>query len=599
MELNTVSNDSQYNRQMFASRAANELNNNNNLTLGFPEDVTSLGGNILPTISDILIVLASQDLQSNTSFWSSVVQKTLQLFETGKFQSFNDTGSNKPNVWSGLAGLAAYRAYNATSGLVAAKNSFNVMYADFLSDSAAQSGLYPRTISTQCGSKLGGLLFSNPGNTQDLTVEASVIGPWILLSARLYELTLDPTYLTAAEQSIQFLSTNLIVSSGSSTLVAGSYFDATSCSIAKGGFFHADDVGPYMEGLSIVANVTGNRTYTQIMNNLVPSILFYQPWHRSDGVLSQDTLYVTKGYLMRGLLEARLRNPSNAALNTLIDSYLTIQYNAVRDNALIIGSSDAYNISWIRYPDESAPVYSTVGSIEALDVLNAASVVVNDNFTLIPTNLPSKHSSTPIGAIVGATVAGVAVAAISLVLYILLRRRRRAREIPIYDQHNDTSSPTNKLPLLGAGSDPEPFVLTAPTRDQAMSTSEKGDSRKRAPFLPQSHSDNDTSSNPTSSSSVADAAGYTSVAQIRPDAGDSDALHALERRLERRLGHLVRTLVNYGETMSNPPEYDENGASHPTNGDDLAQSTIGESNAGADTPGELSSDADRDCTMPL
>ena len=82
------------------------------------------------------------------------------------------------------------------------------------------------------------------------------------LSARLYDITRNATYLDAAEQSIQFMQTYMIKLNNSGLAITG-ILDATSCTPGDTSLT-ADDVGPYIEGLSIVANVTTNQTYTQM-----------------------------------------------------------------------------------------------------------------------------------------------------------------------------------------------------------------------------------------------------------------------------------------------------------------------------------------------
>ena len=64
------------------------------------------------------------------------------------------------------------------------------------------------------------------------------------------------------------MSNNLVTQSGPHTFIDGSHYDVTNCQINDGASFNGDDLGPYIEGLSIIANITqlasGNRTYTQM-----------------------------------------------------------------------------------------------------------------------------------------------------------------------------------------------------------------------------------------------------------------------------------------------------------------------------------------------
>ena len=127
------------------------------------------------------------------------------------------------------------------------------------------------------------------------------------LSARLYEVTGNSTYLDTAEQSIQFMQTYMVKPANSDITITN-IFDPTSCTLDETGVT-SDDVGPYIEGLSIVANITTNQTYTQVcvpvpayylrsfillitpvrLNELIPAVLSFRTWHSGDGILTEGT----------------------------------------------------------------------------------------------------------------------------------------------------------------------------------------------------------------------------------------------------------------------------------------------------------------------
>ncbi|KZV74639.1 hypothetical protein PENSPDRAFT_185865 [Peniophora sp. CONT] len=366
--------------------------------------------------------------------------------------------------------------------------------------------------------------------------------------------------------------------SDSNAIISGT-LDPTSCKI-KPGSTNGDDAGFYIEGLSIVADKTANQTYTQMLNQLVPAIVSFPGWHNNSGgiliegahpteialtthkhPLSSDLPFCSKGILIRGLLEARLRNPSNTGLIALIDSYLTIQFNAVRKKAYL--KSNQYASSWFKI--SSSDEYDTVGQIDALDVLNSASAIAPVTADVAPSQVtrpPATHSS-PIGIIIGAAVGGVVtIAAFALVLCIRLRRRRRrAREIPIRDDRSDIQS-KSRMAIEEDFELAEPFTLPAPAHDRSSSPPEKGQggSQQRVPLL-RDISDNSLSpsSSPTNPFLDPPTSHWDgSNAQTRPVNGDSDAQEALERSrmLERRLDDLMHSLARRGETESIPPEYD-------------------------------------------
>ncbi|KZV68212.1 hypothetical protein PENSPDRAFT_687481 [Peniophora sp. CONT] len=544
---NAVSNVSRAERRSAAWGAANEVQRKVDPTLGIPQD------NIFyETGANMAIAFALQDYRSGNSSWrKQVLGNTLALYEAGRTTSgmYNENSTRDISFY-GLAEATAYLAYNDSARLDVAKGNFDIVYNDFINMSDAQHDKHPRKFNTPCGPALGGLLFENRTNATDLTVYTSGIGPWVTLGARLAELTGNATYLSAAEQSILFMDAHMI-NANSASAVISDRFNVTSCTVVAGVPPLAWDIGPYIEGLSIVANMTQNSTYTEMLNDLVPAVVVIPEWHDSNGVLVEDTQYSLKGTIIRGLLEARLRNPSNAGMIALIDSYITLQYNAAAKSASI-GNND-YKLSWIG--NETAE-YTTPGNLAALDMLNAMfAIAPADNSSNATGSAESSSTtSTPIGAIVGGTIGGIAAAsALALALYIYLRRRRRARD------------PTRNMDIPGAPRSalaPEPFIQATPTAQVSLGwTAEKGGYQPRVPHLHELNSN--SASNSLTSPSV-DAVSDTSLAQLRPAASDPDALQALERSLmlERRLDNLISTLANQGETESSPPEYDGNVNNH-------------------------------------
>lgn len=178
------------------------------------------------------------------------------------------------------------------------------------------------------------------------------------------------------------------------------------------------------------------------------------------------------------------------------------------------------------------------------------------NSTTLPTPA-SRSASTRIGTVVGATVGSIVAATLVLLaLFMYLRRRRRAREMPVNDDLDDDSGSdgaTGKRSESVPGLILEPYSLATPVNNRTRSALEKGGSQQRVVLVQESY-DN---SSPSDLTSPADVVRASEVAPFTPTVlGDSDALHALERRLERRLDNLIQTLVIHGDTESNPPEYD-------------------------------------------
>ncbi|VDB86703.1 unnamed protein product [Peniophora sp. CBMAI 1063] len=530
---NTKSSTSYAVRLDLARGAAGEVQYWSDPSTGFPDD-----HQVNSTVSNVAIVLASQDLLSGNSSWKAQVDRILSYYESGLGNLNNMIDNIDAGYW-GLAEIAGYLAYNdSESRLQFAQRNFDALYTDFINASAAQAQLYSRTLVTSCPpGTLEGLLFAEHSDRASLVVISSSIGPWIALSARLYELTQNATYLEAAAQSIQFMDSYMVKPTGSNVSISTT-FNITSCAPDQAAGT-VDNVGLYIEGLSVLANVTGNQTYTQLLEELVPAITSFRPWHTDDGILTDDATYVSKGTLIRGLLEARLRNPGNSTeFIDLIDSYLTIQFNAVQTNAKSANGKD-YSNSW-NLVDGSSSQYSTVASVQALDVLNAALAIAPRAF-----HSPiSPHRHIQVGVIVGAAVGGIVAALLVVLGGIYHHRRRNARKRLIRDDKVDiTQEPS--LPVK-AEMLTEPFVM--PTSDPHNAPVSDSSAKKDAPIVLEYR---DVSYNGTPARPSPEAAS-TSMTPARSTGSDHGAVYALERRLD----NLIHALAIRGETEETPPVYE-------------------------------------------
>ncbi|VDB86676.1 unnamed protein product [Peniophora sp. CBMAI 1063] len=581
---NTTSNTSRAAILGAGWEAASEIQLKIDPSLGFPPDVLSSGeetsvpdltpnadGDSNRTAANMVIALAAQDWRSGNESWKVQVENnTLMLYEAGEVD-LNNWSQNIDTATFGLAEIAASVAYgNETRVRVAIRN-FDFMHDDFVNSTVAQSGIYPHGLDPECGTSLAGLFFFGH-DVNNIEVHSSAIGSWIALSARLYEITRNSTYLSASEQSIGFMQTYMVDPSNASAVVSGT-FDPVSCAVVNPGAATADDVGFYIEGLSIVANLTSNATYTQMLNELIPAVVSFRTWHSTDGILTIDAAYCSKGILIRGLLEARLRNPHNTNLVSLIDSYITIQMNALQRNAYLGGGD--YAISW-RAGLSQSEVYNTVANIEALDVMNAAFAISSANASSVsspsgptagatattqPKSTSPRHSGFPTGLVVGAVVGGTAaVAALSCALWVWVRRRRRLNKA--LRKNVTINSDVYRGRRREVDPRPDPFTLHSPLHIQTRTGSD-----------PEKVSGTRSRTQPVSTSTDSAIPGEP-TANISSDAGrevvhgapggDDAALYALERRLEMRLGNLLHSLLNDGETRSDPPEYDGDGGIQPS-----------------------------------
>ena len=85
------------------------------------------------------------------------------------------------------------------------------------------------------------------------------------LSSRLADSTTEnqTQYLQAAESSIQFMQNHLLNLTAEGPDIVAHTFNATSCE-ASFTSSQLRDLAPFIEGLSIVANITQDQAYTQL-----------------------------------------------------------------------------------------------------------------------------------------------------------------------------------------------------------------------------------------------------------------------------------------------------------------------------------------------
>ncbi|VDC07672.1 unnamed protein product [Peniophora sp. CBMAI 1063] len=534
----TTSNLTRAERETIAIGAAQELQSRIDQTLGtVSKDIPD------STTANIALVLSSQDqIRGNATWKSQVVDNTLHIYETGP------PYPQRPDEWVvdisyfGLAELSAYLAYNDTSHLEVAKANWDLAYSAFITPSAAESGNFPRAFNTtsSCQPTLAGLVFDNRLNATNLAVSSHIISPWFALTSRLAELTGNTTYLTTAELTVQFMQTYMLDPTHASALVVET-LDVTTCTPSTNNPV-TWDLGPFIEGLSILANITHDETYSQLLYELIPSAVVTPAWHNAQGIITEDVPDYRKGTMIHGLLEARARNPSNIAMKNLIDSYITMQFNAIQANARI-GSSDDYRISWVGggWSD-----FTTAGNLETLSVLNAALDIApsdSPSTSAAPAERPPNRA-VPVAVIVGAVVGSiVGLATLLLAATVFYRRRKRAHASQIHEE--------KVVPSIATRSrvEPVPFTLTAPFDSTRPPKLKMGVSySRRSGYFSDSDMD-----------SLAD----IDIRGERPldMTGSSNAEPTTQGSavvgLTRRLDALIEVLALRGEVEGAPPQYEE------------------------------------------
>ncbi|KZV73096.1 hypothetical protein PENSPDRAFT_750394 [Peniophora sp. CONT] len=398
-------------------------------------------------LSSFFSVLALEDYYSGNIFWRTEATDALIRYNE-KFGLYSLPAQHvySDSAYWGLTLFYSYRTYNYGTLLALAKEAYNATYAGFITPSAAASGTGSgRNITflppVNCTSKtFAGGVFTFQNVSDDTEISIWAVGPFMTLSAYLFEETKDPFYQQAAQLSLEFIINYM----WNGTAVSDTFYPGTCATLykpwtvnqawfieglnsANAPTIHAHSVDT---GLSVWANVTQNNTLLSLLEDVVGNVTTIPDWTSSpDGILVTDAQYDDPGLLVRGLTEAFMRNPGTE-LARYIETYITVQFNAL-DHPQVPGSNASYySQSWLT-PGTST--FDAKGSIAALDVLNAA-LRFSPNMSTPgpgpghdpgpdPTLEPSRKSIA-IGAVIGGVAGGVS-AIVAVAAGLLLWRRRQ------------------------------------------------------------------------------------------------------------------------------------------------------------------------------
>ncbi|KAF7309360.1 Glycoside hydrolase family 76 protein [Mycena indigotica] len=231
----------------------------------------------------------------------------------------------------------------------------------------ANSGRNPLktvTIQSTCNGKTmaGGVFWTT--RADDGGINSITTGLYTTLSAFLAEYTGNSTYTNAAILSANWIKNHQI---NANNIV----LDTTSADCSTGPGLYTYNSGKYIEGLSVLAAVTGDSSWTSLMINILNSAVKSSAWQGSDGIITEGSSpggnndgVGFKAIFIRGLHEAWTRNSPNTALLTLIHSYGDVQYNALLDLA---ATGNTYSSNWHGPPQ----AFTTWGQLAALDVMTS------------------------------------------------------------------------------------------------------------------------------------------------------------------------------------------------------------------------------------
>ncbi|KAI0029387.1 hypothetical protein K488DRAFT_88779 [Vararia minispora EC-137] len=408
---------------------------------------------ILPQAASLTWVHILHDLYSNSTTYRSLVRNNFQ----GRLTSDS-------LIW-GLSACYAHRAYSDNSYLQIAQTIWSNTSFYQVTETQAANKSHPArniTIASSCQGSLSpnnvstaGAVFWIQDQAQDSYINGETIGHVLSLKALVYYLTyLSQTvfgttnqqmYANAAELAASFVRNflyNEIVLDG---------VDVASCTRAATNFGVTYNAGFVLEGLSLLANATANTTWRDFANEVVVSSVNTPLWNNYEGVIVEgvdpdpDNLrYAFKSFLLRGLHTTWLVNSPTSELAQLISAYITVQANALLSDATIAGSNN-YTSNWTG---PALPEFHPASQVTALHALtpffnianNASALVTTPNGASTLTSwvgakpgqtgavTPSLASSshTSVAAVTGGVVGAVLSLLAIMVVFLCLRRRRRA-----------------------------------------------------------------------------------------------------------------------------------------------------------------------------
>ncbi|KAJ7173401.1 endo-1,6-alpha-mannosidase [Mycena filopes] len=306
-------------------------------------------------------VLANQDHLAGTTTNKALVVKNLNLV-------FSRWAHYDQNQWWAQAALYGYRAYGDTNLLAHAVDVWTHVTGYVITAAEANARKQPNkafAIESTCnGATMAGGVFWRP-TTTDQSINSITTGLYITVSAFLAEYTKNATYTSAAILSANWIKAHNI---NANNLVLDTV-NAFDCSTSAASWLFTYNSGKYIEGLSVLAAVTGDSQWSTLMINILNAAVKTTAWEGSDGIITEGSSPSAnndgvgfKAVFIRGLGEAWTRNPSNTALRTLIHSYGDVQYNALLDLA---ATGNTYSSNWHGPPQG----FTSWGQLAALDVL--------------------------------------------------------------------------------------------------------------------------------------------------------------------------------------------------------------------------------------
>jgi len=308
-------------------------------------------------------------LAGTTTYETKVINGLTTAF--GLYKNFDQYGYNDDAMWWATAAYYAYRAYGNKNALSMAVATWTHVSGYVVSKADATSGHQPNkdfAIAKSCyGQSMAGAVFWQP-TSGGTSINSITTGLYMTLSAFLAEATGNDTYTNAAILSAEWIQ-RLQINSDSIVLDS---VDGEDCTRSASSWLFTYNSGKYIEGLSVLKDVTKNSTWTTLMTTIAAAAMKTPDWQGSNGIITEGASPKSnndgvgfKAVFIRGLDEVSVRSSGNSALQILIHSYTDVQYNALLELA---NNGTSYSSSWTGPPT----AFATWNQLPALDVMVTA-----------------------------------------------------------------------------------------------------------------------------------------------------------------------------------------------------------------------------------
>ncbi|KAG6846667.1 hypothetical protein H0H93_012549, partial [Arthromyces matolae] len=262
---------------------------------------------------------------ANDGFKSLVVNNLLLTFKKWKdYDQYHTVG------WWAQASIYAYEAYGNSTLLDHAVATWEHVTPFVLTPSEAKAGKIPGksfTVESTCDNiTMAGGVFWRP-TTDDQSMNSITTGLYMTLSANLAKITKNSKYTDAAIASAEWIQ-KLNMKNG---IVLDS-INAHDCSRSPANWLFPYNSGKFIEGLSVLAEVTGDCQWTTLLREVAAASIKSSIWEGHDGIINAGISLTTdndgvgfKSIFIRGLNVAYQANQCDDELQTLIRSYVHVQ----------------------------------------------------------------------------------------------------------------------------------------------------------------------------------------------------------------------------------------------------------------------------------